>query len=814
MKKLLALILAGAVIITFSGCNNKNEDKSVGKMYIIRGDNQYTLPNAKFSKQVIVELMSPVHPALFGGKGTRNPVGGVKVNFEALPGSDLKIECSNPTSDMGGMVRATVSAGSVVGDQYLKIYPESNPKLSKTIRLISGIKIKGLSQEGNIKSSLSKPISISITDKNSVPLSGVPVYFSLASTPESKKTKSKFSPSVAYTDESGVAQTNFKLGKSTGTYKILAEIASPKHNLFIRGIEINAMGIDAKGLIMTVLGGLALFIFGIKMMSDGLQLVAGEKMKKVLHFFTSNRFKALAAGTLVTGVIQSSSACTVMTVGFVNAGLLTLFQAIGIIFGANIGTTITAQMIAFKLGGMAMPAIIGGMIIIALAKKDFTRGWGNTLFGFGLLFFGMSIMKHELKLIGAFPSFLEFFKTFDCTPIDGGVPLMSVLGAIAIGTLMTTIIQSSSATIGITIALGVGGLINFYTALPLLLGCNIGTTCTAILATLGANKRAKQTALAHSLFNILGVSYMFALFFISYPGTDIPIYLYLVNTITQGNVFSEIPENIARHIAMSHTMFNVLNVILFIPFMGVIERICNTVIPIKEDEKVKLQYLESHLLNTPSIALEQTIQSIRYMMKESWSMISASMDEAFIPGKKNPELYEKLMKREDKIDNLQEEITSYLVQLTRKDLNEPQSEIIPLLMHCTNDAETIADISENIMGLAKRISKTDNKLSETGQKELRKVWKILSDQATHVISSLQNTDSSDIDVALKDEAEINLLTKQMEKEHINRLKSGKCDSVSGIIFLEIVAELEHIGDRFTNIAERAPEIQKHHLQLK
>ena len=804
-----------SILFLFTGCGEK-EVQTVKEIKVIQGANQCALPNTECKKELNIELLSPKTKGLLGGKGSQHPVSGVKVDFIVDEGSDLEVKCENPISNQGGSVFAKIKTGSNIGDQYIKVVPEGFPKAAKTIRIISGIKIEGNKQEAFSGTTLDEPISVTVYDKDNKPAEGVPVFFHLASTPE-KKPKFKIKNSKVLTNSVGVAETRCQMGTDTGTYKIIAEVSDPERGIQARGIEIKELGLNLwglKGLIISVLGGLAIFIFGMKSMSDGLQLVAGEKMKSILHFFASNRFVAVCAGAMVTGVIQSSSACTVMVVGFVNAGLLSLRQAIGIVFGANIGTTITAQMISFKLGGMAFPAIIFGLIIMMLGKKVSTKGWGQTFLGFGLLFFGLSVMGGELKVIGKFPTFIHFFNQFDCTPAASGyMPILAIFGAILIGTFLTFAIQSSSASMGIVLMLAAGGLINFWTAVPLLLGTNIGTTITAILAAIGANERARQTAVAHVLFNVLGTVIMIALFYVRMPGTKYPIFLYFINEITPGNAFAAIPENIVRHIAMGHTLFNVFAVILFLPFIGAIDKLCNFVIKIKDEDNIKIVHLEPHLLNTPSIAIEQSIQSIRYMLKESWKMVSVAMVDEFMKGKNDAKLTAKLNEKEDKIDQLQSDITKYLVKITERTLTEPQAGIVPLLMHCTNDAERIADHTENIIALTKRLEESKNELSSDAKDELDGMWNILKDQAEHVIACIDSTDKSEINLAKKSEIEIDKLADKLENNHVERLSKGKCNVISGIIFLEIVTELEKIGDHLANISDRAKNIQKHHLEL-
>ena len=808
-----AVALLGLFLTT--GCGSSTESV-VKKIHVLQGENQCAAPETECKIELIFELLGPKHPGLFGGKGSSSPVSGIKVTFKPLYGSDIVVTSKSGVSNAGGAIIARIRTGKKRGDQYFKIIPEGFPKAARIVRVISGISVQGAEQEAFSGEDLPNPISITVYGKDGKPAAGVPVYFHIASSPE-KKIKAKFKKSKVLTDENGTAESKFKMGTVTGTYKLVAEVVDSEREINYRGIEIKALGLNLmgfKGLILTVLGGLALFIFGMKQMSDGLQLVAGDKMKSILHFFTRNRFVAVCAGALITGIIQSSSACTVMVVGFVNAGLLNLMQAIGVVFGANIGTTITAQMISLKLGGLAFPAIICGLLFVMLAKKTTTKGWGQTLLGFGLLFFGLGVMGGELKVIGKFPTFIDFFNHFDCTPIDGGyMPLMPVFGAILIGTLLTFAIQSSSASMGIVLMLAGGGLINFWTAVPLLLGTNIGTTITAILASIGANERARQTAVAHVLFNMLGTLLMVGLFYVPYGESNIPIFLYFVNSITQGDVFAYVPENIVRHIAMAHTFFNVFIVILFMPFIGLIAKFCNIVIKIPDDKKIRIEHLEPHLLDTPSIAIEQTIQSIRHMVKESWKMVTEAMEDCFMNSKLNDKISKDLTDREERIDGLQKDVTEYLVQITERTLTEPQAGIVPLLMHCTNDAERIADHTENILALTKRLMESKNKISPDGQKDLKEIWDVLKQQAEHVIAALDSTNKSEVHLAKKSDLEVDKLADRLEINHVNRLKDGKCKVDAGIIFLETVSDLEKIGDHLGNIAERTSKIQKHHLEL-
>jgi phosphate:Na+ symporter len=811
-RVIFCVLAALSLIALIGGCKKGYSAKTVDKIVLMQGDNQCVLPGEKCKKQLKLELLGPVIPGMFGGKGHREPVAGGKVRFKPIDGADLKFEPEVAVSKSGGELSVTIIAGKITGDQYFKIIPE-NSKKTLTARVICGVGLEGGNQEAYTGEYLDKPVKLKVVDKTGAPVENAKVYFSVASSPE-KKVTAKCNPSSTTTNKEGIAETKIKVGEETGVYNIEAEISDPAKGLHYRGIQITQLGISIGTLVMTVLGGLALFIFGMKLMSDGLQIIAGQKMKRILHFFTKNRFVAVLAGIIVTGAIQSSSACTVMVVGFVNAGLLNLAQAIGIVFGANIGTTVTAQMISFNLKGLALPAIIIGAVMMMFAKRTTLKGCGQTIFGFGMLFFGMGMMGGELKLLSKFPSFVQFFSHFDCSPVNGSMPIGAVIGAIAIGTAMTVLIQSSSATIGIAISLAMGGLINFYTAVPLILGDNIGTTITAILASLGANKRAKQTAVAHMLFNVLGAVYMIILFFIPWPGTSIPIFLYIINSITPGDVFAAQPENIARHVAMAHTVFNVFNVILFLPFIPLIAKLCNVIIKIKDEKSVTVQYLEPNLLKTPSIAIRQTVKVITIMMQDSWDMLSRTIKDGDLKRKIKDKSLRYIEEKEEGVDKMQAEATEYLVKVSREELSMSQSEMIPLLMHCTNDAEKLADYSGIIIHLSNRYKSLESDFTEDAKNELNFIWKLIREQYSNIMEYFEKNDSNNITKAHKRGKKIISFVDKCEKNHLKRLKNHDCKLQAGMVYVEMLGIYTRISNQLSNIADRVPEIQQHYTQTE
>lgn len=549
-------------------------------------------------------------------------------------------------------------------------------------------------------------------------------------------------------------------------------------------------------LLLNVFGGLAIFIFGMKMMSDGLHKAAGERMRNILRFFAANRFVAILSGALVTAVIQSSSASTVMVIGFVNAGLLNLTQSIGIIFGANIGTTITAQLVAFKIEWIIMPAIIAGLLM-SFINKPAMRGWGETVIGFGFLFLGMNLMSAELKELSSNASFVSAFSTFDCAPIGGSMPLGPVLGAIGIGLLSTMIIQSSSACTGIIIALGAGGIINLHTAVALTLGSNIGTTITAQLAAIPANRIAKQTALAHTLFNVIGVAVVTSTFWLKFGG-DEPIFFQAVNGLSANG-------NLPRQIANAHTLFNVFTTLLLVPFIPVLARICAKLIPAPE-RQVDYQFLEPHLLSTPSIALEQAKAALEKMFTKAWEMTDTSIRKHFMTGVNDIASVRQLNKDEAQVDRFQYEITEYLTKLTCVPLTPHQAEVIPLIIHCVNDAERIGDHTQSILRLSERQEITEGMLSATARVELDELYALLSEQAAAAGEVLLQGNHQAAANAAELEKTIDSRVEQFEANHINRLGQNECSPLIGITYVEMLSEFRDISRHITNIAERAVNI--------
>lgn len=797
-RSLLSLnVLSLSLLFFMSGCGPSPKGLEPDKIVSVTSETQHGTPGSLIRKSVRVEVLSKPRAGFFGGTGEPFPVAGTKLIVTPVDSATgIKALPSEGVTDAGGNFECDVQLGPAFGDHYLDIACEETPEIRKRIRFISGVTVENAKQEVSAGEILPKPIRIILTGTGGQPLANEPVYFTLSKQPGKN---GRLSKNLVKTDTNGVAEVGLKTDDSaTGVYEVRAEIADPKSGLFTRPFFIQSMALCVTGLLISILGGLALFIFGMTLMSDGLQQVAGNKMKATLAYITRNRVTAIFAGTIVTSLIQSSSATTVMTVGFVNAGLLSLQQAIGVVFGANIGTTITGQMVSFKLDGLALPAIIIGVIGILLSRKASWQGVFRTILGFGLLFFGMTMMSDELKSASTFPSFIKFFQMFDCTPgPDGQMPIGAVLGAIGIGTLATMVVQSSSATIGLAIALVNSGLLNFWTAVPIVLGDNIGTTITAVLAALGANRTAKQTAAAHSLFNVLGTCIMVALFYVPYHGT--PCFLYLIDYLTVGAAFQG--ENLGRHVANAHSLFNVCNVILLTTVIPQLAWLCEHLIPAKK-APTGIVRLETHLLNTPSLALICAMNALAEMTEKAWL---ASLDalRGYRDGK--PTDVDSIKLIEDEVDQMQTEIMNYLVQLTRKELNEHQAQAIPVLMHCVNDAERISDLAFLIARRAATQSANNTKFTEGALTEMNEIVEKAGIIADLTLEGLRGGTGSGRAVAIVMQ-DMKTMTRKSIKGHVDRLQVGQCQPERGMVYVEVISAIENIVRHLENIAQRSEQL--------
>ncbi|MBS5951588.1 MAG: Na/Pi cotransporter family protein [Clostridium sp.] len=527
-------------------------------------------------------------------------------------------------------------------------------------------------------------------------------------------------------------------------------------------------------IIIKLLGGLGLFIYGMKIMGDGLENAAGDGLKSILEKVTRNPVIAVIVGAIVTAVIQSSSATTVMVVGFVNAGLMNLAQAAGIIMGANIGTTITAQLVAFKLDQIAPLFVFVGAFVVMFAKKKKRKDIGSIILGFGILFVGMGQMSEAMKPLTASPIFNEVLAT---------VGDKWYLGILA-GALVTAVLQSSSATTGILVALATAGAIDITQALPIVFGCNIGTCVTAMLATVGTSKTAHKAALLHLIFN-LGGTLIF-----------IPV---LVSGLL-GNVVSTIsPGDVSRQIANSHTVFNVVNTAIMLPLTGLLIKIVNRIIPEDEEEdRPGPKYIDDRLLETPVIAAGQVAKETLRMAKKAKKGLALSL-EAF--ENNDEKLIQKVYENETVINTLNEAITTYLVKLSKCELSDKELSIVAATFHVINDIERIGDHAENIADLTEQ--KINKKLgySEQAIEQIHKVYDKALESLSVAIDSYATKDVNKAKSVNEIESELDRMQKKYREHHIKRLYDGTCNAYAGAIYLDLLSNLERVGDHAMNISE-------------
>ena len=781
------MIISGTLLL-WGACGCSEKGVSPEKIEISSGAEQVALPLKDFAQplRITVKDINDV------------PCPDTEVSLKVKSGSDLVLSKTKALTDAGGVAAFPVSAGKKIGDQYLTVSVPDCP--DQEVRFVTGVEISGAGQEANVGENIASPLRVKLVKSDGTPASGVQVYFN---------TQNGFLPEkVITTDANGVASAKLTVGKKTGKCEVSVSVRSGENRF--SAIKTKVFAVNFLQIAINTLGGLALFIYGMSLMSNGLRHAAGEKLRGILRFFARNRIVGLLAGIGVTAAIQTSSGTTVMVVGFVNAGLMNLAQAISIMLGAHIGTTITAQLIAFKLDALIMPSLILGLLFSFIPRSKM-RGWSETVLGFGLLFFGISLMGSELKAISEFPTFINFFRTFNCAPINGIIPPGAVFGAIGIGLLATVIVQSSSATSGIVIALCTGGLVNFYTAVALIFGANIGTTITAILASIPANRVAKQAALANTLCACFGVVVITGLFWVYFPGTNVPVFLYFIDWLTAGNAFGEMPQNLPRHIANAHTVFNVLTSLILLPFIGQLAKLVEKLLPTTGE--VKYKFLEPHLLRQPAIALEQTVSALRSMVQKAYGMVECA-GMCFVKGKISEEQINTLQKRESRIDKMQFEITDYLTRIMQHKLSAPQANVIPLLMHCTNDAERIADHTENIIQLIQRLQNEGNHISDVAAKELEDIFSLLSEQAALAIGLLEKYNASAVHDAIELEKKIARMGDHFEDTHIQRLREQTCNADTGVVFIEMLNEVIKISDRLSNIVERAGRINRSALGFR
>ena len=547
-------------------------------------------------------------------------------------------------------------------------------------------------------------------------------------------------------------------------------------------------------MIFGAVGGLALFLYGMGLLSDALKLAAGEGLRRMLRRITKWPLMALLIGAGATCLIQSSSATTVMVVGLINAGLLTLKQAISVLLGANIGTTVTAWLVAavaglkaFKISTYAMPFIGVGFVMHVFAKRPRTKTLGQIFLGLGLLFLGLHVMKEGL---GDF-SDKEQSPFVVVLQAIGDRPIL----AVAAGALFTMIIQSSSASIAMVIVLAVNGGFgtNWHEALriaiPFVLGDNIGTTITAQLAALRTNIAGKRAAMAHTLFNVIGVALVLPLAYLGF-------YAKFVEFICPVSLTG---KTIALHIAIAHSAFNVIAALAVLPFVGLLEKLVLVVLPTRRRHLEQMPVtLERHLLDTPAMALDQARREIVRMSRTAKSALELAVQAIT---EDDQVALNKVAPKENATDDFQTEITRYLVELSQRKLEPWMANELPVLLHTVNDIERVSDHATNITEIAQR--KIDNRqsFSQAAERETARMRVEVSHMFDNVLLAVEMSDQAAAAKVLVHEEAINRMQIEYRHTHIERLKDGTCEPMAGLTFIDFINNMEKIGDHLTNVAQ-------------
>lgn len=538
--------------------------------------------------------------------------------------------------------------------------------------------------------------------------------------------------------------------------------------------------------VLSLIGGLALFLYGMHVMGDGLSKLSGGKMEKILETLTSNPLKAVGLGALVTAVIQSSSATTVMVVGFVNSGIMKLSQAVGIIMGANIGTTITSWILSlsgiesdsffiqlFKPTSFSPVLAIVGVAFLLFAKSPRKKDIGTIFLGFAVLMFGMESMSSAVKPLADVPEFTGILTTFK-NPL---------LGMVA-GALLTAVIQSSSASVGILQALCVTGAVSYAVAVPIILGQNIGTCVTALLSAIGAKKNAKRAAMVHLYFNLIGT----AVFLVVFYGAQL--------FVTFG--FMDQAAN-AAGIAVVHSVFNVFATLVLLPFSGVLEKLACLTIREETEEapSTGLELLDVRFLEQPSIAMEQSRQAAKKMSDSAKNTLFTAMS---LLRDFDKEKEEQVLQSEENVDKWEDALGTYLVKLGEKDLIQKDSRDLSLILHCIGDFERISDHGVNIMESAREMHEKGLKFSDKAAQELAVISRAVEDIVNISFQVFKNEDKELAKGVEPLEEVIDELNHELKDRHIRRLRQGKCTIEQGFVLSDITTSLERIADHCSNIA--------------
>ena len=530
--------------------------------------------------------------------------------------------------------------------------------------------------------------------------------------------------------------------------------------------------------ILSMAGGLGLFLFGIRTMGDGLENAAGAKLKRMLEVLTGNRFLAVLVGFVVTAIIQSSTATTVMVVGFVNAGMMSLAQAVGVIMGANIGTTVTSLLIALNFSSVAAAAVLVGVILMLASKKTVVKNLGAIFTGFGLLFLGIDMMSDSMAPLRESAGFMNFIVTVSESPLR---PLFGII----LGIVMTAVLQSSSASVGVLQTLAMQGLVPLKFSVFVLFGQNIGTCLTALFSTVGAKKNSKRAAVIHLLFNLIGTG-IFILIALLTP------YVEWIEKLS--------PDPMAQ-IAISHIVFNIVSTVIMFPFANILVKLSCLLVPGKDDSESEMhcKFIDDRLLNTPPFAVMQVSKEVARMAKLARDNFETSAHALINRSDKD---LDKVMENEDVINYLNHHITSYLVKLNALDITDSDSDYIARVFHAINDIERVGDHAINLAEAAQHNIGEGLKFSDPAREELNQLCGSVVTLLERSMAAFDNQSLSDNEAKeLSDlEEHIDDLTLECQDSHIFRLNRKECNTEAGMLYLNTITDFERVGDHAINIA--------------
>lgn len=532
-------------------------------------------------------------------------------------------------------------------------------------------------------------------------------------------------------------------------------------------------------IILSMAGGLGLFLFGMTVMSESIEKVAGAKLRSILELFTTNKFTALIVGIIFTGIIQSSSACTVMVVSFVNSGLMSLYQAAGVIYGANIGTTITSQLVSFNLSEAAPLILLAGVLTMMLGKgKQNAEKIGEVIVGFGILFMGLSSMSGAMAGMKDSPGIMNMLKSLD-----------NSLLAILMGTVLTAIIQSSSVTVSIVLLMANEGLLGLPISLFIILGCNIGACASAVLASLTGKKDAKRAAMIHFLFNVIGTVLIYVILMVG------------MEPVVDG-IMAISGQNAGRFVANAHTIIKIFQVIVLFPCSNLIVKLTYVLVP-GDDKKIgyrdsfQLKYIGEKVVFNPATAVVEVTKEIERMASLATENLNRAMNALITLDTEDiDEVYEV----EKNINFLNHAITNYLVKINQTTLPIEDLKSIGALFHVVNDIERIGDHAENVADSAKQRIGTDINFSKEAQKGLGEMLNMVNTLIQFSLEMFSNGTDDHLEDIMHLEDAVDEKERELQKEHVNRLTRNECSPEAGMLFSDIVSGLERVADHATNIA--------------